>query len=106
MKRVALILVAFAALAVVGTPALADHRYHHGHGGVYINYAMPRVVAAPVYAYPAYPPAAVYPAPAAVYPSPVYSAPPAYYYGTPAYYPAPGAYLQYRSRGLSIGLGF
>jgi hypothetical protein len=113
MKRVALIVAVFAVLAVFASPALAGHGYyHHGYGhhhgyhhhgysnfGLYLGAPSTVVVPAPVYTYPAYSPTVVtYPSPTVVYPRPAYVVPRAYV--------APGGYIGYRSRGLSIGLGF
>jgi hypothetical protein len=97
MKRVALILAIFGALTVAASPVLAGHpnvhRYsHHGHHGTYGFYGGYRpivVTPVPVYPYTNYP--------AVVYPQ-VYPVPQPYYY--------PGTYLQYRTRGLSFGIGF
>lgn len=117
MERAAWILVTCGMLAVGGSPALAAerapvhfatrdaregipvHEVHHAHhGGYYGRYAPVVVMPAPPTVY-AYPPAVVQyaPAPAVVYP-PAYVVPQGYY----AY---PRSYIEYRGRGLSIGVG-
>ena len=112
MRRAKWILVALAVLTMAGASAVAaDFRpavygpghhvqvqevHHPGHRGYHSGFRTV-VIPAPVYVRPAYPPAVVYP-PATVYP-PAYAAPEYYYY------PQPGGYLEYRNRGLSIGIG-
>ncbi len=125
MRRVGLSLVACgvllltavpAALAIDGAPVRwatyneqlgvriePVHHHHYYYGG-------PRAVVvapAPVYTYPAYPPTVVPypPAPTVVYP-PVYVNP-GYIYTNPGYiYNAyPRGFIEYRGRGLSLGVG-
>ncbi len=97
MKRVVLILAVFGILCLASSLAQANgpHGSHgyHGHPGYHHGYyAAPRTVYRPVYVgVPRYAPAPVYYGPACY---------PGYY--TP--YPSVGVY--YRSRGLSLGIGF
>ena len=104
MKRVLLILAVLGNLAFVAGQAQAHEHYYYGRP--HYAYYAPRVIVPPVvvgarvYAVPA--PVVVPPPP--VYPAPVYVAPG---YGCPRYYaPAPSVGVYYRSRGLSIGIGF
>ncbi|MGA2616417.1 MAG: hypothetical protein ABSF26_02330 [Thermoguttaceae bacterium] len=116
MRRVALSLVACGVILLTAAPALAEgtpvrwatyndhlgvriepvHHHHHCYGGP----AAVVVTPAPVYTYPVYPPTVVPypPAPTVVYP-PVYVNP-GYIYN--AY---PRGFIEYRGRGLSLGVG-
>ena len=120
MKKVASIVLAFSFLLVTAAPSLAHDNWHGGCSAYQPSYG-------PYYGHAAY--RASY-APVAVIPwggygygyagySPVLVQQPAYQVGYPAAYPVgypvvvparyyapPQAYLGYRSRGLSIGVGF
>ncbi|MFZ1934896.1 MAG: hypothetical protein WCB27_17400 [Thermoguttaceae bacterium] len=102
MRRVACVLTVLGILCVAVGEAQAHNpyfhnQYHHAyHGSVVVH---PRVYVAPRVVVP------VAPVPTVVYPQPLYYSP-MYGCGYPYYAPVPAAGFYYRSRGLSLGIGW
>jgi hypothetical protein len=112
MKRVACVLAVLAALCVVAGQAQAygpyyhnghHNSYYHGgyHHGYYGSVVVPRVYVTPQVVFPA-----VMPTPTAICPQPLFYRPAYVYPSYPYYAPAPAAGFYYRSRGLSLGVGW
>jgi hypothetical protein len=98
MRRVAYVLAVFGILCVAASQAQAHNPYYHnGYHHAYYGPAFigPRVVVVSRVAVPT-----------AICPQPLFYRPVYSYPYCPSYAPAPGAGFYYRSRGVSLGIGW